>query len=177
MPDYRRNRLPGGSFIFTVNLLDRRSDLLVTEIAALHSAVRASRQRRRFHIDAWVVLPEHMHCLWTLPPSDTDFPSRWQAIKAAFSRAVPTVSDRRVSLVRKREAGIWQRRYWEHTIRDERDFASHMDYIHFNPVKHGFTAHPADWPISSFARCVALGIYPRDWVGAGLELAEVGERR
>jgi putative transposase len=117
-----------------------------------------------------------MHCLWTLPPGDVDFPLRWRTIKAAFSRGVPPADDRRASLIRKRETGIWQRRYWEHAIRDDRDFGAYMDYIHFNPVKHGLSAHPADWPFSSFRRCVALGMYPADWANSSSELASAGER-
>jgi putative transposase len=166
MPNYRRNRVPGGSYFFTVNLDDQGSDLLVTEIASLRIAVQAARKRHPFHIDAWVVLPDHMHCLWTLPPDDADFPARWQSIKAAFSRSVPPAQDRRPSLIRKRETGIWQRRYWEHTIRDEQDYAAHIDYIHFNPVKHGLAAHPADW----------LGMYPSDWANGDRELVAAGER-
>ena len=176
MPDYRRNRIAGGSYFFTVNLSDRSSDLLLTRIDALRDAVRATRKRHPFHIDAWVVLPDHMHCLWTLPPQDSDFPSRWQMIKASFSHSVPHPQTPRASLLRKREAGIWQRRYWEHTIRDDQDYAAHMDDIHFNPVKHRLASHPADWPFSSFGRCVALGIYPPDWAVTGPELA-AGERR
>ncbi len=176
MPNYRRNRVDGGSYFLTVNLCDRRSDLLVAEIGALRNAVRAVRARHPFHIDAWVVLPDHMHCLWTLPPGDHDFPLRWQTIKALFSRSVPQPEDRCASLVRKREAGIWQRRYWEHTIRDDQDYAVHMDYIHFNPVKHRLAAHPADWPFSSFTKCVALGMYPIDWAPEGAEPADAGKR-
>jgi putative transposase len=97
-------------------------------------------------------------------------------IKSLFSKSVPKLKDPRASLARKREAGIWQRRYWEHTIRDDQDYAAHMDYIHFNPVKHALTAHPADWPFSSFARCVKLGLYPIDWAIEGAEPAEAGER-
>ncbi|MBV9782704.1 MAG: transposase, partial [Acidisphaera sp.] len=130
MPDYRRNLVAGGSYFFTVNLLDRRSDLLVSAIGVLRDAVRETRSSRPFHIDAWVVLPDHLHCMWTLPQGDADFPLRWRTIKARFSRAVSRPEDRRASLLRKREAGIWQRRYWEHTIRDDDDFAAHMDYIH-----------------------------------------------
>ena len=132
MPDYRRNRVAGGTYFFTVNLRDRRSDLLVSEIGVLRDAVRETRALRPFHIDAWVVLADHMHCLWTLPPGDADFPFRWRMIKARFSRGVAHPKDRPASLVGKREAGIWQRRYWEHTIRDDQDYAAHMDYIHFN---------------------------------------------
>ena len=176
MPDYRRNRVAEGSYFFTVNLRDRRSDLLVAEIGVLRGAVRETLLARPFHIDAWVVLPDHMHCLWTLPPGDADFPLRWQMIKARFSRRVTHPEDRPASLLRRREAGIWQRRYWEHTIRDDADYAAHMDYIHFNPVKHGLAAHPAAWPFSSFRRCVARGLYPADWAGTEVELPEAGER-
>ena len=176
MPDYRRNRVAGGSYFFTANLRDRRSDLLVAEIGALRCAVRETLLTRPFHIDAWVVLPDHMHCLWTLPPGDADFPHRWRIIKARFSRRVAHPEDRRASLVRKREAGVWQRRYWEHTIRDDGDYAAHIYYIHFNPVKHGFAEHPAEWPFSSFRRCVARGLYPDDWTVADVGLADTGER-
>lgn len=177
MSNYRRNRVEGGCYFFTVNLRDRRSDLLVARIDALRDAVRATRALHPFHIDGWVVLPDHMHCLWTLPLRDVDFPVRWQMIKARFSRSVPRPESRRASLIRKREAGIWQRRYWEHTVRDDRDYAVHMDYIHFNPVKHGLAARPADWPFSSFSRCVALGLYPSGWAVNGPELIDAGERR
>ena len=176
MSNYRRYRVEGGSYFFTVNLHDRRSNLLVTEIATLRRAVRTTRARHPFHIDAWVVLPDHMHCLWTLPPEDFDFPARWQMIKTMFSRSVPRAGYRRISLVRKRETGIWQRRYWEHTIRDDQDYAAHMDYIHFNPVKQGFASNAAECPFSSFARCVTLGLYPTGWTMESLGPGEAGER-
>ncbi len=176
MPNYRRFRVPGGTYFFTVNLHDRRSDLLVSEIDTLREAVRTVRSRRPFHIDAWVVLPEHMHCLWTLPHGDTDFSSRWRDIKASFARAQPKVEHRTAARVRRAERGVWQRRFWEHTIRDDEDYARHMDYTHFNPVKHGLTEHVADWPFSSFRRCVAAGLYPADWAGADGSLEEAGER-
>jgi putative transposase len=177
VPNYRRNQVEGGCFFFTVNLRDRRSKLFVAEIEALRTAVRAARARYPFHIDAWVVLPDHMHCLWTLPPDDLDFPVRWQMIKAMFSRSVPRPENRPASLISKRESGIWQRRYWEHTIRDEQDYAAHMDYIHFNPVKHGLAAHAADWPFSSFVTCVRLGMYPGDWAVKDVPLGDTGERQ
>jgi putative transposase len=176
MSTYRRHRVPGGSYFFTVNLCDRNSRLLVTEIDKLRHAVSTAREQHPFHIDAWVVLPNHLHCLWTLPPDDTQFPIRWQTIKATFSRSVRPPEERRPSLIRKREAGIWQRRYWEHTIRDDRDYAAHMDYIHFNPVKHGLTTHPADWPFSTFRRCAALGLYPATWAPPDCDLPDTGER-
>ena len=176
MPDYRRNRVPGGTYFFTVNLLDRRSDLLVTHIDALKDAVRQVRLRNPFFIDAWVVLPEHMHCLWTLPKGDCDFPGRWRAIKTTFSKSLLVGEPRSPVMTRRGERGIWQRRYWEHTIRDDHDFAVHFDYTHFNPVKHGLVEHPGDWPHSSFHRCVANGLYPAGWLGGGSEPPEAGER-
>jgi len=177
MPDYRRNRVPGGTFFFTVNLLDRHSDLLVARINALRDAIGKVRGRTPFHIEAWVVLPDHMHCLWTLPEGDADFPGRWRAIKIAFSKSLPIAEPRSPVMTRRGERGIWQRRYWEHTIRDDQDFATHMDYTHFNPVKHGLVEHPADWPHSSFRRCAAAGLYSAGWIGGSDEPHETGERR
>jgi len=160
-----------------VNLLDRRSDLLVAHIDTLRDAVRKVRGRSPFHIDAWVLLPDHMQPLWTLPEGDSDSPSCWRDIKTAFSKSLPATEQRSGVMIHRGERGIRQRRYWEHTIRDDRDYAVHMDYIHFNPVKHGLVDTPADWPFSSFRRCVASGLYPADWLGGGAEPAETGERR
>ena len=177
MPEYRRNQVPDGTFFFTVNLLDRRSDLLVRHVDALRDAVRQTRLRAPFRIDAWVVLPDHMHCLWTLPEDDADFPGRWRAIKTVFAKSLPKGEPRSPVMTRRGERGIWQRRYWEHTIRDDRDFAAHMDYTHFNPVKHGLVEHPAEWPHSSFRRCVAAGLYPAGWMSGSAEPQATGERR
>ncbi len=177
MPDYRRNRVPGGTYFLTVNLLDRDSRLLTEHIDALRTAVRATVARAPFHIDAWVVLPEHMHCVWTLPPGDADYSGRWRAVKKAFSKAIEP-GERRSSVRRARgERGIWQRRFWEHTIRDDRDYAHHVDYVHFNPVRHGLVAGPAAWPYSSFHRAVAAGVYPTDWACKALPEIDWGERR
>lgn len=176
MPDYRRNRVPGGTYFFTVNLLERRRRLLVEHVDALRAAVRIVRDRQPFHIDAWVLLPDHLHCLWTLPPGDADYSRRWKAIKTAFAKAVPR--EELLSDVRRanHERGIWQRRFWEHTVRDERDYAAHMDYILFNPVRHGWVERVADWPYSSFHRLVRAGVYAVDW-GGGVEVEGVfGER-
>ena len=177
MPDYRRNRVPGGTYFFTVNLRDRHSNLLVIEIAALRHAVRAELARRPFHIDAWVVLPDHMHCQWTLPEGDTDFSGRMREIKAGFTHRIAHERERKIGTLRQRESGIWQRRFWEHTIRDDRDYATHMDYIHFNPVKHGLVAEPHAWEYSSFHRCVAAGLYPAKWDGPGANAINAGERQ
>lgn len=177
MTKYRRNRVPGGTYCFTVNLLDRGSRLLVDQIGSLRGAVRRVRKVRPFHIDAWVVLPEHMHCLLTLPAGDADYSTRLRLIKAIFSRSLTLGEGRSASRAVRRERGIWQRRFWEHTIRDDADYAVHMDYIHFNPVKHRLVAHPADWPFSTFQRCIARGLYPADWATPDANSVKVGERR
>jgi putative transposase len=166
MPNYRRAFIPGGTWFFTANLLQRNgNDLLVREIDLLRDVVRGVRRRYPFRIDAWAVLPEHLHCIWTLPPGDSDFSTRWRLIKSGFSRALPKVE--RLSEVRRNagERGIWQRHYWEHAIRDEADFERHVDYVHVNPLKHGWVRRVADWPYSTFHRYVEKGIYPPDWCG------------
>lgn len=160
-----------------MNLVDRSSHLLVARIGALREAVRHARDRSPFHIDAWVVVPDHMHCMWTLPQNDADFSARWKAIKTRFSKSVPTIEHRSAVNRRRGERGVWQRRFWEHTIRDDRDYAAHMDYIHFNPVEHGHVQTAADWLFSSFHRCAANGIYPPSWRGTDSEPPEAGESR
>lgn len=165
MTSYRRNFLPGGSYFFTVNLADRRSHMLTKNIENLRAAFRYARCQHPFTIEAIVVLPDHLHAIWTLPPGDADFALRWRLIKSAFSRAIPEGERISASRIKKRERGIWQRRYWEHTLRDEKDFERHADYVHFNPVKHGHVSRVADWPYSSFRRFVRLGVYPEDWAG------------
>ncbi|SDI01401.1 putative transposase [Pseudomonas benzenivorans] len=165
MSAYRRARVPGATYFFTVNLRDRHSDLLVREIDLLRASVRATKARHPFHIDAWVVLPEHMHCLWTLPAEDADFALRWKVIKFAFARRLPKGEALTGTQRARGERGIWQRRYWEHLIRDDLDYQRHFDYIHLNPRKHGHVEHLADWPYSSFHRAVRTGIYSPDWWG------------
>jgi putative transposase len=169
---YRRNFVPGGSYFFTVNLAERRRRLLIQHIEALRAAFRYARHRHPFAIDAIVVLPDHLHAIWTLPEGDSDFALRWRLIKATFSRFLPRVEPVSLSRSRKGERGVWQRRYWERTLRDEEDFVRHADYIHFNPVKHSLVGQVKDWPHSSFHRLVRLGVYPADWGG---ELDKKGE--
>ena len=177
MPDYRRNFIPGGSFFFTVNLLERRSDLLTRHIELLRDSVRRVRRLHSFHIDAWVVLPEHMHCIWTMPPADADFALRWRLIKLIFSKALPKVERLSAVRLRRQERGIWQRRYWEHTLRDEADFRAHVDYVHINPLKHGWVTAVSDWPYSTFHRYVSARVLPADWAGCGEGGVDaVGER-
>lgn len=171
MTNYRRNFVSGGSFFFTVNLAERRLRLLTDHIDKLRVAFRAARTTHPFTFEAVVVLPDHLHAIWTLPEGDRDYSTRWRLIKSAFSRALPKGERISESRRRKGERGIWQRRYWEHTLRDERDFARHMDYIHINPVKHGLVMRVRDWPHSSFHRLVRLGAYPHDWAGDASEMA------
>jgi len=175
MQIYRRNLVEGGTYFFTVNLLDRSSRRLVDEISVLRDAVAAARARLPFEIDAWVVLPEHMHCMLTLPPGDAEYPARWRMIKGAFSRRLAGREAVSASRARKGERGIWQRRYWEHTVRDDEDYAAHVDYVHFNPVKHGYVARVGDWPHSTFHRCVKRGLYPADWAREPA-IRDAGER-
>ena len=172
MPDYRRVWIAGGTYFFTVNLLERQgNDLLMRHVAALREAVRLTRQGHPFVIHAWVVLPEHLHCILELPSDDHDFALRWKLIKRRFSESVPNTEYRSEVRRRRRERGIWQRRYWEHVIRDELDYRTHMDYVHYNPVKHGHVTRVRDWPYSTFHRCVKLGMYPIDWASPVIPLA------
>ena len=161
---YRRRYVTGGTFFFTLALADRGTDLLVRHIKMLGAAFREAHRVRPFRVDAIAVLPEHLHTVITLPPGDAGYPTRWRSIKASFSRSLAAAG---VPLARNRrgECGIWQRRYWEHAIRDHNDLAAHIDYIHFNPVKHGLAGSPLQWPHSSFGRYVRAGVVPADWGG------------
>lgn len=164
MVAYRRNFLPGGTYFFTVVLKDRRSALLVENIDLLRQAFRKAREQQPFSIVALVVLPDHLHAVLTLPPHDADFPGRWRRIKALFTRSL-VASGIQVDRNAKGEYALWQRRFWEHTIRDEADLQRHVDYVHFNPVRHGLVEQVQAWPYSSFHRYVSLGWLPADWGG------------
>lgn len=139
---------------------------------ALHDAIVQTRVNRPFHIDAWVLLPDHLHCIWTLPDGDADFPTRWNLIKRRTSGALKEhyfdPDAMTASKTSRRELTFWQRRYWEHRIRDERDFERHVDYIHFNPVKHGYVKTPQSWEHSSIHRYQHDGIYLPDWSCDGI---------
>lgn len=154
---YRRSTTQGATWFFTVNLEDRRSSLLIEHIEVLREAIRNVMQAHPFEIIAMVVLPEHLHAIWKLPEGDAEYPLRWSLIKAGFSRRLPKQEQITESRVKKRERGVWQRRYWEHQIRDEGDLNAHIDYVHFNPVKHGYVAHAVDWPYSSIHRFIQAG--------------------
>jgi putative transposase len=174
---YRRVNTEGGTYFFTVNLAERDSDLLVRHIEDLRAVTQSVKQVHPFSTVAMVVLPEHLHTVWRLPPGDADYPLRWSQIKAGFSRRIPKDEHIRVSRQAKRERGIWQRRYWEHQIRDENDLARHVDYNHYNPVKHGLVRRPVDWPHSTLHGYIERGMLMPDWgMSADDELFECGER-
>lgn len=149
MPRYIRPRIAGASVFFTVALADRSSKALIEHIDVLRSAVQKTRLERPFHINAWVVLPDHLHAVWTLPEDDCDYATRWSLIKARMSRQMP-LCQRRQSHIKRREHGFWQRRFWEHHIRNEAEMAACVEYCWYNPVKHGFVDDVQDWPYSSW---------------------------
>ena len=164
MRNYTRAWVPGGTFFFTVNLAERHNNtLLVDKVHLLRRAFKVAQVSYPFMMDAAVILPEHLHCIWTLPKGDDRFDMRWQLIKATFSKSLVIGENVSVSRIRRRERGVWQRRYWEHVIRDEQDWRNHVDYIHHNPVKHGYVTHAGGWPHSSFHRYLKKGFYPVDW--------------
>jgi putative transposase len=171
--EYRRAWRKGGTYFFTVNCLQRKDNhCLVDNIHLLREVIAKVKQIHPFEIHAWVVLPEHMHCVIELPEDDANFAIRWMLIKMLFSRNLPRIET--ISGVRqlRRERGVWQRRYWEHLIRNDRDYKAHMDYVHINPVKHGLVKEVKDWPYSTFHRLVKESVYEPGW-GGGME-AELG---
>jgi len=168
MSRYRRASKQGTTYFFTV-VTYRRQPVLCNDAVrtALRNAIEAVRITRPFTIDAWVLMPDHLHCIWTLPEGDSDFSTRWMMIKRMVSIATRDTTFRadwvNSSKHKHRESTLWQRRFWEHAIRDDEDFGRHVDYIHWNPVKHGLVANAADWPYSTFHRFLNDGIYTRDW--------------
>ena len=169
--DHRRYYQPGASYFFTV-VTEHRNPLLIENIDRLRTAFRHCRDRYPFTIEGIVILPDHLHTLLRLPDGDADFSHRWSVIKRKFSSGIQVSIPPNESKRSKRERGIWQRRFWEHCIRDETDWKRHLDYIHYNPVKHGYCSAPADWPYSSFHRAVQQGLYERDW---GRPSPEIGD--
>jgi len=166
MTNYRRARVLGGTYFLTVALANRSSTALSDNIVHLRDAFAATRRERPFRCDAMVVLPDHLHAVWTLPAGDHDFSTRWRLIKARFTRSVmgaehPSHSSK--SLLEKRGRGLWQRRFWERLIRDEGDYETHIHYCWANPVKHGHAATPCDWPYSSIHRDMRLGLVSPGW--------------
>jgi len=169
MPQYHRAWISGGTFFFTV-VTYKRFPIFANEAAIelLHSCFQSVKIKLPYDIDALVILPDHLHCIWTLPDNDSDFATRWRLIKTNFTKnysgnKADVISE---SMLCKRERGIWQRRFWEHMIRDQDGFNRHCDYIHYNPVKHGFVNLPSEWKHSSFKIFVERGLYPKDWGSA-----------
>jgi putative transposase len=174
MPDYIRAQQSGGTFFFTLATHRRQKILLEAPvITALRESFRDVRQSNPFTVIAWVLLPDHMHFIWTLPDGDSDYSRKWGMIKAGVSRRVRARYQRTTtttrSRIKRRESVIWQRRFWEHQIRDDEDFRAHVDYLHYNPVKHGFASAVREWPHSSFFNFVRQGVYGADW-GCGVDV-------
>jgi putative transposase len=164
MTEYRRFYIPKAIWFFTVNLAERKKNrLLIEKIDVLRDAFRYVKQRKPFHIDAIVIMPDHLHTIWTLPPDDCNFSVRWNMLKGSFSRAIDYGERISISRQKRRERGIWQCRLWAHLIEDQDDYNRHVDYIHWNPVKHVHVKNVFDWPYSSFHRYVKQGIYVADW--------------
>ena len=168
LSDYRRCYVPGGSYFFTV-VTERRTGILANDSArdCLRNAIRNCQQSLPFRVDALVMLPDHIHTIWTLPTDDCDYSKRWGIIKKHFTQSWLTLGGAEqpvtASRLRYRRRGVWQRRFWEHALRDERDYQNHLDYLHFNPVKHGLVKNVLDWPYSSFHRWVEQGVYSDRW--------------
>ncbi len=173
---YRRVKLRGASYFFTVNLAERKSHLLMEHVDVLRESIRHVKKAHPFAIDAMVIMPDHLHAVWTLPEGDNDFSTRWNLIKGGFSRRIETGERISSSRSSKGERGICQRRFWEHLIRDETDFERHVDYIHYNPVKHGYARRPVDWPLSSIHRYITHQILDENWAcGDEFEQTDFGE--
>ena len=175
MTSYRRNHVPGGIYFFTVAIANRRHNLLLQHIETLRAAYREERQTYPFATLGLVVLPDHIHAVWRLPTGDADYSNRWRRIKARFSAAMPSGEQLSKSRASKGERGIWQRRFWEHTLRDLNDLRRHLDYLHFNPVKHGLVSKVVDWPHSTFHGYVQRGVYPADWGGGNVNARGFGD--
>ena len=175
MPNYRRVFNPGGTWFFTVNLLERRTKLLTENVTELRHAIYWTKRRLPFRIDALVILPDHLHAVITLPPDDTDYPLRMRHIKSRFSRSLPKTEWLSDVREKRGERGIWQRRFWEHYIRDERDFRNHVAYCYYNPVKHKLVENIRDWRHSTFHRDVRAGRFEADYQFSEREDQEFGE--
>ena len=172
MSNYRRANIKGGTYFFTVVTYRRQTFLCNDHVRkALRDGILAVQTTHSFTIDGWVLLPDHLHCIWTLPPGDANFGVRWAKIKRFVTKQCgPDL--RREDLMnkskrRRNESTIWQRRFWEHQIPDDRDYKRHMDYLHYNPVKHGYVKNVKDWPYSTFHRYVSQGVYGQNWAGEG----------
>jgi len=162
MPNYRRQYF-GTAWFFTV-VTSKRRPLFADQAArfCLREAIEDCQKRYPFVVDGWVLLPDHIHCIWHIENADPNFSRRWAIIKSQFTKVFRGQGDQ--------EPPFWQKRFWEHCIRDDRDYENHLNYIHFNPVKHGYVASPKDWKWTSFHSHVEEGLYPLDW-GASLDIS------
>jgi len=158
MSEYKRICIKGGTYFFTVKLANKNQELLTQYHRSLFSIFHKVKKQRPFRLNGWVVMPNHLHCIWTLPEDDSDYSGRWRLIKTAFTKYCRQDSG-------LNEMPVWQARYWEHTIRNSADFKNHLDYIHYNPLKHGFVQRVMDWPFSSFQYYVSKGLYSKSWYG------------
>jgi putative transposase len=172
MVHYRRNFAPGGTFFFTVTLRNRKSSLLVEQVHLLKDAFQKVKMLHPFRIMAYVILPDHLHMIWQLPPEDSNYSQRWKKIKTLFSKSL-NKSHPSLMKTKHNEYCLWQRRFWEHTIRDETDFENHINYIHYNPIKHGLVRSLHLWPHSSFHHYVHIGRLPKNWAS---EILDSGNR-
>ena len=168
MVHYRRNHVPGATYFFTVALRDRSSRLLVDFIDSFRRAYAVTLRQSPFETIAIVAMPDHLHAVWRLPQGDSDYSGRWRAIKSRFVRDLRS-SGLEIPINHKGESAVWQRRFWEHTIRNEDDLRAHIEYVHWNPVKHGHAPRVRDWPYSSFHRYVRDGVLAEDWGGDTIE--------
>ena len=159
---YRRVKTMGGTF-FTLNLAERRKTLLIDHIDILRNSLNTVKRRHPFKLDAMVILPDHLHAMLTLPDGDNDYPTRWMLIKQGFSRQMPKTEKINKSRELKSERGIWQRRYWEHLIRDDDDYEKHFNYIHYNPVKHGYVKQAVEWEYSTIHQYINAGVLSQYW--------------
>ncbi len=168
MSNYRRAHIPGGTFFFTIKT-ENNAPIFAEQhnVILLGQIIRETKERWPFEVNAMVLLPDHLHAIWSLPPGDDDYPARWGWFKKEFTKRYLSQggNEQHTSPSRKRyrRRGVWQRRYWEHTIEDEEDFEAHFDYVHWNPVKHKYVSCPRDWPHSSFHRWVVAGVYDIHW--------------
>ena len=179
MPNYRRANINGGTYFFTVTTRNRQTFLLDYDVrAASREGIALERQSHPFTVNAWVLLPDHLHCIWTLPPNDRDFSTRWRVIKRTVTQRCGARLHRPELLTTRRaqrkQSALWQHRYWEHLIRDEQDYRRHVDYIHWNPVKHGHVQRARDWPYSTLHRHVMEGFYSIDW-GIKVSITDEGD--
>lgn len=175
MRTYIRDKTKGGTYFLTVNLANRKSELLIKHINEFRRAYQLTKQNHNFELHAMILLPDHVHTIITLAEISDNYAVIIASIKTHFSRQIKKSTSETInySRIRSRERGIWQRRFWEHRIRDNLDYMRHMDYIHYNAVKHGYVARPNDWPYSTFQRCVEKGFYSSDWGEVGVDVIEI----